>query len=1425
MSVSLHAGQRSIYLLQSAFPKACFFNIAFAARLTEAFDDDTLHAAWKTVVQRHATLNSRWQSSVDGVTCVVASHELLPRLQVEYLGCADIEGAMLAYADRPFDLAEEAPCRAAVFRQRSDAEAVLLLVVHHIAADYRAMRLVLDELSRALSAQRLAGTCDLPPARDPFAHYAMLDAPVAREAAEASKAFWLRKLSPPPAPTNLPFDRPRGARWEPACGQLRVAVDPALHQRVRAWARASKTTPAITYLSAFLALLHRLGGQSDLAVALTSSGRNDAASRELVAMLANPFVLRVTLDGGMTFEQAARATRTDLLQSLQHGDFPFSSLVEALKPTREAGTPPLAQVMFVWQDELSSDGPAAGPIDLSDRRAMSGQRGSAFDLFLSMEPSGDSCFAQVVYSQALFDHATISAFVENFQVLLGAGIERPNVPLRLLDVIAPAQLQFLDDDNRTELGFDRDATLHELVAARAREAGGRTAVVAGARSVSYAELQHRVQTLARELHRRGVGGGSVVGVWMARDIELLVSMLAVLTVGAAYLPLDPAFPNERIVYMVEDSRVAFVLVRGDAGGELARAGAKTIDVDAVPTQVSALAEQRVDAGSPAYIIYTSGSTGRPKGTVVTHRNAVNLFAGLDAVFGLAPQPNVKWLAVTSISFDISVLELLWTLARGEMVVLWQSVTQVPHRRAGAPKFSLFYFPGHSDGFDERYELLQSGARFADDSGFDAIWMPERHFHRFGGDYPNPAVTAGAVAALTRHVQIRSGSVVLPLHDPVRVAEEWAMVDRLSGGRVGMAFASGWQEDDFVLAPDNFERRKAITFKGIETVRRLWRGESITRRNGVGKEVEFIVRPRPVQRELPVWVTAAGNPQTFVAAGRGGFNVLTHLLGQNMRELRDRIDIYQQARRAAGFGAGHVTVMAHTLVAETAEEVRRLSEEPFRAYLRNSVELMSGLARSMGLDPVAQREQLVDIAYARFASTSGLFGTPPQLVERIRELHDAGADEIACLIDFGVPVPDALRNLPHLATLRRLVQDAPTQPGAAKASNVEDLIVEHGVTHLQCTPALLYTLLATNQGRAALAQLRVLLVGGERFPPQLASKLAATTTAAIYNMYGPTETTVWSAARRIYAEVDAAYIGGPVANTTFHVVDENLQRVPPGVAGELCIGGEGVSIGYWRRADITAQSFVPDPFTAVAGARMYRTGDLVRQIGRAKFEYLGRRDLQTKVRGVRIELSEVEQVLSEAPEVAQAVAVVRESVDGGATLIAFVSPAAGCEIDTESLRARAVRMLPAGMVPSQIVVELAMPMTPNGKLDRRALAARSPAAVPCGEATVGRTQVEVALQALWSRLLGLPQVGIHDNFFEIGGHSVLAAKMFVEMESNGLGPIAIADIFANPTISQLAQRLGNAGEPAESPDATAERARRQRAAFGRSARKPQSMAIK
>lgn len=352
-----------------------------------------------------------------------------------------------------------------------------------------------------------------------------------------------------------------------------------------------------------------------------------------------------------------------------------------------------------------------------------------------------------------------------------------------------------------------------------------------------------------------------------------------------------------------------------------------------------------------------------------------------------------------------------------------SVRQHP-RAPGGVDFSLFYF-SNNELADQRenYALVLDSARIADRKGFRALWLPERHFHPFGCICTNPSVLGAALAGMTRQIRIRAGSVILPLHHPLRVAEDWSVVDNLSEGRVDLAFATGWNPNDFVLAPDKFSRRREEMYAGIETIQAAWRGDPIACTNGSGNPVEVRLFPRPVQPSLSTWVTCTGGVEGFVQAGALGYNVLTALLFQSPEELATKIALYRSARAQHGFDpdAGEVTLMVHTYVGAALEEVRRTVRAPFLRYLESSVDLWRHGWKDLGALSPEERERVLENAFERYFQQCALFGTPDTCQEKVEQFRGSGVTEIACLIDFGVEMPKVLQSLEHLDRLRQTFQ--------------------------------------------------------------------------------------------------------------------------------------------------------------------------------------------------------------------------------------------------------------------------------------------------------------------------------------------------------------------------------------------------------------------
>ena len=993
-------------------------------------------------------------------------------------------------------------------------------------------------------------------------------------------------------------------------------------------------------------------------------------------------------------------------------------------------------------------------------------------------------------------------------------------PIATLDLLTPGEAALTRALNDTAQPFDETATIHALFQAQVQRSPDATALVFEDQTLSYRELDRRANRVAHVLQTMGVGPNVPVALCTQRSLDMMIGALGILKAGGAYVPMDPAYPADRLAHYLADSGAPVIVTQSALVGDLPSHAAALMVLDTdTRLQTAAETPPETDTGGDdlAYLIYTSGSTGRPKGVMIEHRNVSNFFIGMDARIDHA-QGGV-WLALTSINFDISVLELFWTLARGFKVVMTSDEGKLrlsgdgPVISEKPMEMSLFYW-GNDDGPGPRkYELLLEGARFADTHGFRAVWTPERHFHAFGGPYPNPSVTGAAVAAVTKNIDVRAGSVVAPLHHPLRIAEDWAVIDNLTGGRAGLGIASGWHPVDFVLRPENAPpNNKKAMFETIDTVRRLWRGEEVALDRG-GELVTVQSLPRPVSKELPLWLTIAGNPDTWREAGEIGANVLTHLLGQSIDDVARMIGVYHDSLRKAGRDpADHtVTLMLHTYVTRSRELARETARGPMKSYLQAAAGLVKqyawsfpafkrpeGASSPMDIDLTSlsqdEVEGVLDYAFNRYFEESGLFGTVDDCLARVEQLKAIGVGEVACLIDYGIASDQVLEGLYPLAEVLRRA-NLPT------ALRDDDLslagqIRRHGVTHLQCTPSMARLLMADDGARSALGRVDNVMIGGEALPASLAGALQEVTGRPVQNMYGPTETTIWSATGMADGTGTVARLGKPIANTVLRVLDDAMRPVPVGFEGELWIGGAGVARGYWNRPDLTHDRFRDDQ---LGQGRLYGTGDLVRMNADGSLDFLGRTDGQVKIRGHRIELGEIEAALEQCAGVAQACVVARQGDGGDVRLLAYVT---GCPTARAAeLKSELARVLPAVMVPAQVMALAEFPLTPNKKIDRKALpnpetqnavAVSADKAQPDG-ATDGDTLQQI--RAVWTAVLGVQDIGSGDSFFALGGHSLLAVHAHRELrERLGLPGLSITDIFRFPVLSALARHIDGKYRP-------------------------------
>ncbi len=1254
-------------------------------RIRADIDPEILFKSWRLAAERHPVLRTRfvWQGLEQPEQHVLSSVASdLSYRDLRHVApderAALLSGFLAEDRRRGFDLGSAPLWRLTLWRL-ADAEYWMVWTYAHAILD-RCFADVVREVFDAHDGIRRGAAVSFEPRPLYHDHIRWLREDLRQKAGEA-QAFWRARLAGLTAPTSLDGlahgATPAGAGHDTVRMRLTSSASAAL--RHSASALGLRTYGLVE--AAWALVLAAFSGDDDVVFGSTRACRRSSVpgADGIIGLFINTVPVRVTMAPEMTLPTLLRELRNQqtALQRFEH-----TPLVDIQGCTAVPRGTPLFETIVVFNDRdndarFKSWGGrwATCDVELHD------QTNFPLNVMAYDEPA---LTFKLSYDRSRFAPGAVERVADLLKRVLEAMAARPEVRLGELPRLPHADDLALRAFNATAAPMPWGGGLRDAFETRVDRTPDEVALVFRDRSLTYRELDRRANRVAQELRALGVARESLVGVFVERSLELVVGLLGILKAGGAYVPMDPSYPRDRTATMLEDTKAKVVLTL-----ERLRAALPPTDATVLALDGLGSAEERprtsIAPEDLAYVIFTSGSTGRPKGVQIEHRQVANFFGAMDHTLGSGPG---VWLALTSVSFDISVLELLWTLTRGFTVVVQDDAEKValtgqappPRRPMG---FSLFYFAADAgEAAGDRYRLLIEGAKFADSHDFEAVWTPERHFHPFGGLYPNPALTGAAVAMVTSRVGIRAGSIVLPLHHPIRCAEEWSVVDNLSHGRVGLSFASGWHATDFALAPDRFKERRDVMARGIDTVRALWRGESIEATSGDGSPTKVRIFPPPVQTSPRIWLTASGNPETFAMAGRLGASVLTNLLVMNRSDLAANIAVYRRAYREAGHpGDGHVSLMLHAFIGDDVREVRALVRDPFLAYLRTSTDLVNKArwertafakaddrvvttGASTDLDDLSPEDMkaILDHAVERYMSENGLFGTPESCRPTVQGLGELGVDELACLIDFGLATETVLSGLHHLDTLRRLCTDrsaasADEQAGAVAAPSygIAAQIRRHRVTHMQCTPSLLGLLLQDDDARDAVSSLRQLLLGGEALPPTVVARLGSRMAGTIHNMYGPTETTIWSTTTVVRADGPVT-IGRPIANTTVCVVDHRLRPLPIGVAGELLIGGDGVARGYLGRPDLTAERFVT--IDGPGGGRFYRTGDRARWLPTGEVEFLGRLDEQIKIRGYRVEPGEIEAVLAGHPGVRASVVVPREGPTGDTRLVAYVAPRPG-----------------------------------------------------------------------------------------------------------------------------------------------------------------------
>ena len=671
----LSFAQERMYVLSQLDPDSPAYNVYFACRLVGALDVQALRRALRTIVDRHDALRTRFLFEHGEARQVLGDvpGEILTVVErpAEMESRRWIDEQTRALAAAPFDLARAPLLRATLLKLSAD-EHVLVLVNHHIVSDGWSSGIFVRELSVAYEAYRAGRAPALPELPISYRDYALWQRTwLTGDRLDAELAYWREQLHQSPPRVELHPDHARPQQQTLRGAMLDLAVPPEVAAGLRQRMREEDATLYMVLLACFVAILSRYSGQDDIVVGSPVANRDRPEIEGLIGLFVNTVVLRMAVDPERSLRDLVQVVRRTTLDAFAHQQLPFEKLVEALRPSRDLSGTPFFHIMFILQnvggEAIHLPGLAIEPVPLLLDTAK-------FDLTLAMRDDGGVLAGVFEYNADLFESATIERMRDGLLAVCAALATTPEQQVGEVSLLTRGtERRVLRDWNRTDLPRRHDACLHELVEEQVRRSPAAVAIECGATRLGYDDLNARADQLADQLVACGAGPDIRVAVALTRRVELVIALLAVLKAGAAYVPLDPSYPAERIHFMLDDGAVAILLSEATviaAFGFASRERLTCLDVDRLPGPASDRRDTEWTPARPAnlaYVLYTSGSTGRPKGVAIAHSSPVALVDWARTVY--TPADLARVFAGTSICFDLSVFEIFVTLATGGTVVL------------------------------------------------------------------------------------------------------------------------------------------------------------------------------------------------------------------------------------------------------------------------------------------------------------------------------------------------------------------------------------------------------------------------------------------------------------------------------------------------------------------------------------------------------------------------------------------------------------------------------------------------------------------------------------------------------------------------------------------------------------------------------------
>ncbi len=1337
----LSPSQRRLWFLTRFGTEQVHYHVVTALRLTGRLDLDAFGRALREIVRRHESLRTTFPSQGGEPVQRIGTDEDLFQLKVVDLEALAPDARERAAAQtiaeerqRPFDI-ETGPLFRATVIVLGSAEQIFAVSMHHIVADAWSLGVFWDELAqlyRAFTAGQPSPLAALPVQ---YADYACWQqARMARGSFESEVGYWRTRLADSET-LQLRTDRPRPPVQTFNGATVATMVPKALADRLKAMSREHGITPYMLLLAGFKALLHRYSDQDDIVVGTPTAGRNRSEIESLIGFFINTLVLRTDLSNNPSFVELFGRVKQTALDAYAHQDVPFDRLVEELRPERDLSRNPLFQVAFALQNAPSEPLEIPGVTVRAEAQSSDTTR---FDIELHLVDRADGLAAVCCYNTELFDRQTIERMLEHYRVLLEAMAVNPR---RLID-----DVPLVGDDERRALVAAASAADAQAVpatpvvrrfAARAERTPDAVAVTCGPESCTYAQLNARANQLAHHLIALGVGSNVLVGLYMDRSLDLIVAILGILKAGGAYVPLDPAYPAERLAFMLEDARAPIVVTTSRLGASLPSGPSRLVQLDVAREQLASLSVEDpcgdVPPASVAYVIYTSGSTGRPKGVAVTHANLSRLLTETECWFDFGADD--VWTLFHSYAFDFSVWEIWGALAYGgRLVVVPYEVSRSPlafHELLRRERVTVLnQTPSAFRQLIEADNLAAGGAALAlrwvvfGGEALDPQTL-EPWFARHGDAAPR-LVNMYGITETTVHVTYRP----LVRHD---AASARSVIGRpIPDLQVYVLDRRGQ------LAPIGVGGELYVGGAGV--AQGYLNRPGLTAERFVPDAISGVPGARLYRTGDLARRTADGDIEYL---GRIDHQVKVRGFRIELGEIetvllahpavRDAVVMRREDREGDARLVAYVVPDAHA--ASQVVEAVRLEREGLPDGV-HPYELPNGLVvfhRNKNETDFLYREIFGDLSYLRH----GISLAPDACV------FDVGANTGLFTVFVETMCPEAqvyaFEPIPPVCAVARL--NARVHGGRAH-------VFDCGLSNEPSTAEFTYypqmsimsgrfadTAAERNTIKAFIGSQQegtdVLLAGS--MDDVLTERLTAErvtcrlrTISEVIQEHGIERIDLL----KVDVEKSELQVLGGVSEKDWPKIQQIVIEVHD-LDGRL----EAVE----RLLDSRGFAFIVEQDETLAGTALYNI--------------YGRR------RGLR-----------PAAPVASAAAPVgwqsaRQLID--------------------DLRATAKISLPEYMVPSAVVVIDELPLTANGKLNRQALPAPEQAGRSDAALVAPTDDIEIAVSEVWQEVLGLDRLGTTQNFFDLGGHSLLLAKVHTKLRERLGVQFSIVELFRHPTIQSLA----------------------------------------